>query len=137
MQAALAASPKDAELRRRVAEALDAAGKRDEAGTVLAAFINLTGHDDDTQLPCLCKRCLPNAGTNAEAAGLSFERSFAVHGTRVLHFWMLADQRGERAQVRASVAEAIGTRQQALKEKLPPPKPARRVREDDDDGDDE
>jgi hypothetical protein len=137
MQSKLAATPNDAELRRRVAEALDAAGKRDEAGAVLAAFVNLTGHDDDTQLPCLCKRCLPVAGANAEAAGMTFERSFAVHGTRVLHFWMLAEQRGERTQLRASVAEAIAARQQALKEKLPPPRAARDDDDYDDDGDDE
>jgi hypothetical protein len=113
----LAARPGDAELRRRAAEALDAAGRRDEALPVLAPLVNLVGHDDDVGLPCLCKRCLPAAGWTAEAAGMAFTRSFAVSGTRVLHFWQLAELEGERAAVRSSVAKAMRARAAALAEK--------------------
>jgi hypothetical protein len=108
--AQLRARPGDADLRRRAAEALDAAGG--DPLPVLAGFVNLTGHDDDVGLPCLCKRCLPSAGKTAEASDMKFVRSFAVRDTRVLHFWMLADQ--PRAQVRASVAEQLEVRQAAL-----------------------
>ena len=111
----LEASPGDAELRRRTAEALDAAGRHEEALPVLAPLVNLTGHDDDVGLPCLCKRCLPAAGWTAEAAGMTFTRSFAVSGTRVLHFWQLTELEGRRAAVRASVAEAIRARAAAMK----------------------
>ena len=103
-------APNDANLRRRAAEALDAAGQRDEAIGILAPLVNLTGHDDDAGLPCLCKRCLPEAGMTAESAGMQFQRSFAVAGDRVLHFWMLAELAGERAGVRASVASALRLR---------------------------
>lgn len=113
----LQASPGDAELRRRAAEALDAAGRRDEALPVLAPLVNLTGHDDDDGLPCLCKRCLPAAGWTAEAAGMTFTRSFAVAGTRVLHFWQLAELEGERRAIRSSVAAAMRARAAALEEK--------------------
>jgi len=113
----LQASPGDAELRRKAAEALDAAGRRDEALPVLAPLVNLTGHDDDVGLPCLCKRCLPAAGGTAEAAGMTFTRSFAVAGTRVLHFWQLAELDGDRGGVRASVASAMRARAAAMKEK--------------------
>jgi hypothetical protein len=113
----LEASPGDAELRRRAAEALDAAGRRDEALPVLAPLVNLTGHDDDVGLPCLCKRCLPAASWSAEAAGMAFTRSFAVSGTRVLHFWQLTELEGERASVRASVETAMRTRATTLKER--------------------
>jgi hypothetical protein len=106
----LQASPGDADLRRRAAEALDAAGRRDEALPLLSALVNLTGHDDDVGLPCLCKTCLPRAGGAAEAAGMKFKRSFAVVGTRVLHFWQLADQESERQSVRRSVAAALQAR---------------------------
>jgi len=111
----LQASPGDAELRRRAAEALDAAGRRDEALPVLAPLVNLAGHDDDVGLPCLCKRCLPAAGATAESAGMAFTRSFAVSGTRVLHFWQLVEQEGERAAIRASVASAMRARAAAVK----------------------
>lgn len=111
----LEASPGDALLRRRAAEALDAAGRRDEALPVLAPLVNLTGHDDDDGLPCLCKRCLPAAGRTAEAGGMQFTRSFAVAGTRVLHFWQLTELEGERAAVRATVARAMHTRAAAMK----------------------
>jgi hypothetical protein len=115
MLAQLEARPDDLELRRRAAEALDAGGDRDQAMTVLAPLINLTGHDDDAELPCLCKRCLPAAGREAAAGGMQFVRSFAVFGKRVLHFWMLADQERDRAKVRASVASAMAARVAAQK----------------------
>ena len=103
-------APHDAELRRRAAEALDAAGKRTEAIELLAPLVNLTGHDDDVGLPCLCKKCLGEAPMAAESAGMQFQRSFAVAGDRVLHFWMLDELAGERAGVRASVASALKIR---------------------------
>jgi Tetratricopeptide repeat len=111
----LEATPDDADLRRRAAEALDAAGQRDEAQSILAPLVNLTGHDDDVGLPCLCKACLPRAGAAAEASGMTFKRSFAVVGKRVLHFWQLAEQEPERLSVRRSVEAALKTRLAASK----------------------
>lgn len=106
----LQANPDDLETRRRAAEALDAAGKHADAATVLAPFVNVTGHDEDAGLPCLCRRCLPAAAATAEAEGMKFTRSFAIADRRVLHFWMLADQEHERAAVRESVTTALATR---------------------------
>ena len=106
----LDATPGDSDLRRRAAEALDAAGQRDEALALLAPLVNLTGHDDDAGLPCLCKACLPAAGATATSAGMEFQRSFAVVLDRVLHFWMLTELAGERAGVRASVTAALQVR---------------------------
>lgn len=110
MLAELAIRPSDHELRRRAAEALDDQGRDDEVAGVLAPLVNLTGHDDDVGLPCLCTRCLPGAGRAASAHDMQFVRAFAVVGTRVLHFWMLAEQQPERARVRASVASALRAR---------------------------
>ncbi|MEO8698578.1 MAG: hypothetical protein ABI867_01010 [Kofleriaceae bacterium] len=106
----LQASPGDHELRGETAETLDAAGRRDEAIAVLGPLVNLTGHDDDAGLPCLCKLCLPTAGATAEAAGMPFQRSFSVVGNRVLHFWMLSELSGSRGAVRRSVTEALKSR---------------------------
>jgi len=111
----LSSTPGDPELRRRAAEALDAAGQRDDVWPILAPLVNLTGHDDDAQLPCLCTACLPRAGATAEASGMQFLRSFAVAGSRVLHFWMLQELDHERAAVRASVTEALRTRLATIK----------------------
>ena len=73
-------------------------------------LVNVTGHDDDAGLPCLCKGCLAGAAQTAEASGMQFQRSFAVAGTRVLHFWMLAELAGDQQNVQASVAEALAAR---------------------------
>lgn len=108
LQGQLNSAPDDAALRGRVAEALDGAGRRSEALEVLAPFVNVTGHDDDVGLPCLCKLCLAGAAETAEAAGIHFRRSFAVSGTRVLHFWAPVEL--GRAPVRRSVAEALTKR---------------------------
>jgi hypothetical protein len=104
----LQSRPDDVDLRRRAAEALDAQGKHDEAAMVLAPLVNISAHEADTGLPCLCKGCLTTAGTTATANDLRFTRSFAVVANRVLHFWQLDDQ--PRAAVRASVAEALSAR---------------------------
>lgn len=101
-------SPNDFELRGRAADALDAAGRRDEALTTLAPLVNVTGHDDDAGLPCLCKNCLARAPETAEAADMTFRRSFAVARDRVLHFWTPRDL--DRPGVRRSVAEALHQR---------------------------
>ena len=66
----LQANPGDLETRRRAADALDAAGKLSEAVAVLAPLINVTGHDEDVGLPCLCKRCVAQAPDTAEAEGM-------------------------------------------------------------------
>jgi hypothetical protein len=113
----LQASPGDHELRRSAAEALEAAGRRDEAIALLGPLVNVTGHDDDAGLPCLCKACLPAAAPTAEAAGMPFQRTFAVVCDRVLHFWMLSELSGSRAGVRRSVADALRTRLAARRQR--------------------
>lgn len=105
--ARLVASPGDVELRRRAAEGLDRRGYLDEALAVVQALVNLTGHDDSGVLPCLCKTCIATAGRTAEASGLRFQRGFAIAGDRVLHYWLLDELVGERAEVRRSVSEAV------------------------------
>ena len=78
-----------------------------------AELINVTGHDGEAGLPCLCKACLPAAGEAAEASGMQFRRTWAVAGPRVLHFWVLAELAGserEVREVRDSVASALATR---------------------------
>jgi len=104
----LQARPEDVALRKRAAEALDAQGKLEDAILLLHPLINLGGHEDDTGLPCLCKQCFSTAPAAAEADGQQFTRSFAVTGSRVLHFWQLAGQ--NRADVRNSVGDALATR---------------------------
>lgn len=104
----LASQPGNSDLRLQTAEALDAQGKPEAVAAILATFINLTGHDDDAGLPCLCKACLPAAPLATESNGFAWSRSFAVVGTRVLHFWQLADQ--HRGQVRASVTASLRAR---------------------------
>lgn len=111
----LQSRPDDLDLRVRAAEALDAAGKLDDATMVLAPLVNVTGHEVDAGLPCLCKVCLPAAGTKASSGDFAFVRSFAVAKNRVLHFWQLAEQ--HRAEIRSSVTDALHARLTAAKPK--------------------
>jgi hypothetical protein len=99
--------PADLEVRRRAAEALDDAGRTEEALALLVPLVNFTAHDSESPLPCLCRACLERAGARAAAADLSFSRAFAVAGDRVLHFWLLDELADERKAVRRSVAEAL------------------------------
>ena len=104
----LQSRPDDVDLRLRAAEALDAQGKPDDAVAVLAPLRNITAHEVDAGLPCLCKACLPAAPRTAQNGELAFVRSFAVAERRVLHFWQLADQ--HRTEIRASVTASLRAR---------------------------
>lgn len=101
-------SPNDVALRAKTAAALESANRHPEVLEVLAPLVNVTGHDDDTGLPCLCKLCLPRAATTAEASGMQFKRTFAVANNRVLHFWTLAEL--SRDPVRRDVSAALTER---------------------------
>ncbi len=113
----LQSRPDDTDLRRETAELLESQGSLDDAVMVLAPLVNVTGHDSDAGLPCLCEACLARAGKSAAVGELSFVRSFALSGRRVLHFWMLADQ--DRAAVRASVRDALAARLAYKRESKP------------------
>jgi hypothetical protein len=105
--AELARRPADAELRRRTVEALDDGGRWREALEVLAAFVNLTAHDDSAPLPCLCRRCLPGSSDEASSGGLTFRRQFAVVRSRVLFYWIPAEAYAERRSLRKAVAARL------------------------------
>ena len=97
-------------LRRRCAEALEQRGAHQDALTVLAPLVNFTGHEHSPLLPCLCKRCLGQAGRAVEVQGVSFHRTFVVSGTRVLHFWLADELGADRAEVKRAVGEALRVR---------------------------
>lgn len=107
---ALAAEPEDEALRARAAEALSAAGRDAEAVALLGErLVNLTAHDGPT-LPCLCRRCLQPALTEAEADGMSFVRRFVVGNARVLYYWApreLADDPGLARSVRTRMVARL------------------------------
>jgi hypothetical protein len=103
----LVATPADDEARRRAAELLEQREMRAEALAVLAPVVNVTGHEDGSPLPCLCKTCVAGAGLEADASGVGFTRAFAVHGTRVLHYWLIDERGPRRAEVRRAVGDAL------------------------------
>ncbi|MFL5344775.1 MAG: hypothetical protein ACJ8AT_08275 [Hyalangium sp.] len=63
------------------------AGAATEA-PVAAGPINLTAHDPDSQLPCLCKRCLPTAPEHAKTGGMAFTRSKVETEGKFLYYWL-------------------------------------------------
>ncbi len=99
--------PAEAGARRKAAEALEQRGASDEAMAVLGTLVNFTGHELGSRLPCLCKTCLASSTATVELDGALFRRTFAVHGTRVLWFWLIEELAGEQAEVKRAVAEAL------------------------------
>ena len=91
----------------RAAEALDTRGRSPDALALLAPFINFTGHEEGGPLPCLCKTCIATAPLRAETAGVAFTRSFAISGTRVVHYWLIEELEEQRTEVKRSVGEAL------------------------------
>jgi hypothetical protein len=79
-----------------------AAGSPSAAGP-----INLTAHDPESQLPCLCKRCLPLAPERAETGGMKFTRSKVEAEGRVLHYWMPDELLPDASAVSHSVMGAL------------------------------
>ena len=100
--------PEDADARRRAADLLDARGLTTEAMSLVTSFVNLTGHEDPSPLPCLCAACLPAAPSTATSPeGVLFARAFVVAGTRVLHFWLIDELAADRDDVRRAVAAQL------------------------------
>jgi hypothetical protein len=106
----LVQEPGNRELRRRAAEALDQQGQLEQALGLLVPFVNFTGHEEGSPLPCLCKTCAASAGLTARTSGASFHRAFAIAGHRVLHFWLIDDLAEQRQEIRRSVGEGLRAR---------------------------
>lgn len=103
-------APGDADSRRKAIDALDARGMRAEAASLLGGFVNFTGHEDASPLPCLCKACVSRAPDTATADGVPFSRAFVVSGTRVLHFWLPDELAGDHTELKRAVGEQLRAR---------------------------
>ncbi|MDY7230845.1 hypothetical protein [Hyalangium rubrum] len=68
---------------------------------------NLTAHDPESPLPCLCKGCLPQAPERAEARGMGFTRSKVEANGRALHYWMPDELLPDAHAVSQSVLGAL------------------------------
>jgi hypothetical protein len=62
---------------------------------------------------------LPAAGAVAETGGVSFHRSFAVQGSRVLHFWLAEELLADRAEVKRAVGDALRGRLRKRRQAAP------------------
>jgi len=103
-------APDDEPLRERVARELVAMGEVGGARRALQGIAHLNAHDE-TDLPCLCKRCWETAPKTAEHGGVAFARDLVVRSSRVLFFWapaeLLKNPSALRNSVRASLARRI------------------------------
>lgn len=96
--------PDAADARRRAADLLDTRGLTAEAASLVTTFINFTGHEEASSLPCLCTACLPAAPQTAKTPdGVVFSRAFVVAGTRALHFWLLDELATDRDEIKRAV----------------------------------
>jgi hypothetical protein len=73
-------------------------------------LINLTAHDAEAPLPCLCKRCLPQSPERAEAGGMAFTRSKVEVEGRALYYWMPDELLPHTPAVSQSVLGALVAR---------------------------
>jgi hypothetical protein len=74
---------------------------------VEAGPINLTAHDPESPLPCLCKRCLPQAPERASKGGMEFTRSKAETEGRALYYWLPGELLPKASEVSKSVLGAL------------------------------
>jgi hypothetical protein len=81
-----------------------------EGGTVEASRINLTAHDAQGPLPCLCRRCLPRSGERAEAGGMSFLRTQVEAEGRTLFYWLPEELQPDTERVAESVQSVLAAR---------------------------
>ncbi|WP_224248702.1 hypothetical protein [Hyalangium gracile] len=72
-----------------------------------AGPVNLTAHEPESKLPCLCKRCFPQAPERASAGGMEFIRSKVETDNRVLHYWMPTELLPRAPEVSKSVLGAL------------------------------
>ncbi|WNG56191.1 hypothetical protein F0U59_16525 [Archangium gephyra] len=80
------------------------------AGVVDTPRINLTAHDAQGPLPCLCRRCLARSGERAEAGGMSFLRTRVEAEGRTLFYWMPEELQPDTEQVAKSVQNVLAAR---------------------------
>lgn len=79
-------------------------------GPVEEPRINLTAHDAQGPLPCLCRRCLPQSGERAGAAGMSFTRARVEAEGRTLYYWLPDELLPDTREVAKSVQSALAAR---------------------------
>ncbi len=82
-------------------------GNTTTAAPVDAGPINLTAHDPESPLPCLCKRCLPSAPERAAKGGMEFTRSRVEAEDRVLYYWLPDELLPKAPEVSKSVLGAL------------------------------
>jgi hypothetical protein len=81
-----------------------------ESPPVASGPINLTAHDAESPLPCLCKRCLPRSPERAETGGMGFTRSKVETAGRALYYWMPDELLPQSSAVSQSVLGALMAR---------------------------
>ncbi len=88
---------------------------------------NLTAHEPNPPLPCLCKACLAAAPLTATVEGLTFKRLEVRAASRVLHAWYAEELDDELPRLRASMERRLAKRYQTKWSamQLPPPASAK------------
>jgi hypothetical protein len=84
-----------------------AGGSTEAATEATPARINLTAHDPESPVPCLCKRCLPKAPEHAETQGMAFTRSHVEMDNKVLYYWLPDELAAQASTVSRSVLGAL------------------------------
>lgn len=72
--------------------------------------INVTKHEPDSPLPCLCGHCLPGCSERAAADGMSFVRASTEAAGRRLFYWMPEELAPAADAVNRSVRSALAAK---------------------------
>ncbi|MER2566726.1 MAG: hypothetical protein ABTQ32_38740, partial [Myxococcaceae bacterium] len=81
---------------------------------------NLTAHEPDTALPCLCTKCIAAAPERATAKDMRFFRMSAEAHGRTLHFWVPDELAETKKAVQQSVAGAMRGKLKSKKARVSP-----------------
>jgi hypothetical protein len=85
-------------------------GGESAVAPIAVGRINLTAHEPESPLPCLCKRCLPKAPGCAKAGGMEFTRTKVDTEDKVLYYWLPDELLPQAPEVSKSVLGALLSR---------------------------
>ncbi|MCP3103702.1 hypothetical protein LZ198_32950 [Myxococcus sp. K15C18031901] len=82
-------------------------------GTTAWAPPNITAHQAQSPLPCLCKQCLSKSAEHAEARGVRFTRAHVESGGKRLHYWLPESLTKDAREIAKAVQTAMQGRRSA------------------------
>ncbi len=76
----------------------------------IAPPVNVTKHEEQTPLPCLCKACILESSDRQSVQGMDFIRTSTEVAGRVLYYWLPSEIEKDSTLVKKSVQSVLQAR---------------------------